>query len=202
MHGQAVGSTRSACPGRLGSNSLVQPQRCRPGSSVGQRGQAGAGEGFFWDGRDGLVPEFRQLALLVSRGTGAVFFPALSEPDHGRLLHLPSLRSCLGPREHVSSLFHISGPSQIWALTLSTLAGVRDGGLAVSICCYLPQRLLLLASTVAANAQIRAVAPGQVPGELQALGLPYCPALPQNCVMGAKTGRWWSARPWLKCYWQ
>lgn len=170
--GQAGGSGRSACAGRPGSTSLVQPQRCRPGSSAGRRGQAGAGEGFFWDGRDGLVPEFRQLALLVGRGTGVVFFPVLSEPDHSRLLRLPSLWSCRGPREHVSSPFRISGPSQIWALTLSTLAGVRDGGLAVSICCYLPQRLLLLASTVATNAQTRAVAAGQVPGELQALGLP------------------------------
>lgn len=141
--------------------------------------------------RDGLVPEFRRLALLVSRGPGVVFFPVLREPDHSRLLRLPSLWSCLGPREHVSSLFRISGPSQIWALTLSTLAGVSDGGLAGSICCCLPQRLLLLASTVATNAQIRAVAPGQVPGELQALGLPECPALPRNYVMGAKTGRWW-----------
>lgn len=49
--GQAVGSRRSACPGRPGSTSLVQPQHCRPGSSAGQRGQAGAGEGFFWDGK-------------------------------------------------------------------------------------------------------------------------------------------------------
>ena len=94
--------------GRLGStNHLMQPQCCCPGSSVGQCAQAR--EGFSWDGRDGLVPEFSQPALPISRGTRVVFFPVLSEPNQSSAAsalppELPrSTGACVQPVPHLHS---------------------------------------------------------------------------------------------------
>lgn len=105
-----------------------QPARGRPGSDrlgTGWRRVSLGGQGRDGAGVQPACPPSQQ------RDRWGVL--PCTESDHGPLLCLPSRWSCLSPRERVSILLCTFRPGQSWALALSTLSGVRDGRVAVSI---------------------------------------------------------------------